>query len=185
MPKIICADCKAIETVEQAPPPMTRVLCSKCKAKPQVKPKGSKNDSSAKKGPRRNSPRKKHGTRVMLPIKCSECGKLDTLDYVPKGAAFNDVLCKECAAATFGPKSDWARIEGYKQQDAQKENQEHEFHCDECGRKDLLPFKPQPERTYLCSRCHYEHETPQHERIADREEAAPGIFIRRKSGEED
>lgn len=179
MPKIICAECKAIEDVEEAPSSMSGVLCSACKARgPRQQRSPKRAESPPRK--RRNIPRKQHGTRVMLPIKCSECGKLDTLDYVPKGADFDDVLCKECAAKTFGDKSEWAKIEGYKQKDAQKD-QEWEFHCDECGRKDILPFQPQPDRTYLCSRCHHEHETPSRERIAGRERAAGGVFIRRKS----
>lgn len=174
MPKIICAECKAIENVEEAPEAMARVLCSSCRAHGG----SAKKAQPPRKTKRRTIPSKQHGTRVMLPIKCSNCGKLDTLDYVPKGGDIDDVLCKACAAEAFGASSEWARIERYKKNDARKD-QDFEFHCDECGRKDLLPFKPQPDRIYLCTRCHHEHETPRHDRIAGRQKAVDGIFVRR------
>lgn len=118
----------------------------------------------------------------MLPITCSECGEKDTLDYVPKGAALDDVLCRACALKTFGPDSDWARIDRYKERDTQKE---YEFSCDECGRTDYLPFQPHKDRTYLCNLCRFDHETPSKGRLAGREKTAGGVFIRRRKPPEE
>ena len=33
----------------------------------------------------RKAPRRKHNTRVSMPINCAECGKREVLDYIPKG----------------------------------------------------------------------------------------------------
>lgn len=167
MPKIICARCKAIEDVKTLPEPGTTVLCTNCRLQ-------------GHKGPARkikSIPRKQHGTRVMLPITCSECGEKDTLDYVPKGAALDEVLCRSCALKAFGPDSDWARVVRYKEKDAKKE---YEFSCDECGRTDYLPFEPREDRTYLCNLCRFDHDTPSKDRLAGREKTAGGVFIRRR-----
>ncbi len=177
MPKIICANCKAIEDVEEAPPSMTAVLCSKCGVhQRKAKAKPSTNTR------RKSTPQKKHGTRVMLPITCVRCGKSDTLDYVPKGADLDDVLCSHCARQEFGTDSDWARID---RQKAKKSGKEYAFDCDECGRTDYVPFEPKEDRTYLCNYCMMDHDTPKKERLAGRQKAAGGVFIRRSSTSED
>ena len=168
MPKIICSQCKAIEDVDEAPEAAGAVLCTQCIA-----------EARQRRRPRKNIPRKQHGTRVMLPITCSECGAKDTLDYVPKGAALDDVLCRECASDQFGTDSDWARVQRAKQRE--DKNREYAFDCDTCGRTDYLPFEPHPERTYECNLCRLDHDTPSKERIANRKKAAGGVFIRRRS----
>ena len=171
MPKIICAKCKSIETVDEEPKTTESVLCSKCRSE------AAADRSSSRRGTDKNIPRKQHGTRVMLPITCAECGDTDTLDYVPKGADLDEVLCRKCAREEFGSDSDWARIERTKKREAGDD--EWEFECDDCGRTDVLPFEPKPDRDYQCNLCRLDHDTPTRERLADREQAAGGVFIRR------
>ena len=174
MPKIICSQCKAIEDVAEEPAADTSVLCSKCRMH---------TPSTARKVRKRKTiPRKKHGTRVMLPITCAECGGADTLDYVPKGADLDDILCRDCAREEFGTNSDWARIERKKKQEA---GAEWEFQCDTCGRTDYLPFEPKPDRIYDYNLCRLDHDVPSRERLQGREKAAGGVFIRRKSQDDD
>lgn len=169
MPKIICARCKSIEDVDEQPDAQEAVLCSDCRAVDE--------SESSQKRRRKKVPRKEHGTRVMLPITCAECGEADTLDYVPKGAKLDEVLCRDCAREEFGTDSDWARIERTKQREAG--DREWEFECDSCGRTDYLPFKPKPDREYECNMCRLEHDTPSPDRLSGREEAAGGVYIRR------
>lgn len=180
MPKIICAQCKAIEDVEEAPSSIEPVLCSECKvhARPTSKLEHASPSRRAKRK-FKSVPRRKHGTRVMLPITCAECGASDTLDYVPKGADLDDVLCSDCAREQFGTDSDWARIERKKSQES--DGGEWAFECDTCGETDYLPFEPKPEREYTCNLCRFDHDTPSRERLEGREKAAGGVFIRRNS----
>ena len=175
MPKIICARCKAIEDVDEETAARDTILCSKCEI-------ASRSKSRARSEKRKSIPRKQHGTRVMLPITCAECGEPDTLDYVPKGADLDDVLCGKCAQEQFGSDSPWARIDRKKK--GQKD-QEWEFECDECGRTDYLPFEPQPDRHYECNLCRLDHDTPSPERLSGKEKAAGGVFIRRNPTPED
>ena len=177
MPKIICARCKNIEDVEDAPTSSESALCSAF-----VKATASKNRATKK---RKSIPSKQHGTRVMLPITCAECGETDTLDYVPKGADLDDVLCRECALEQFGTDSAWARIEREKEAKRKRGHQEFEFECHQCGRTDYLPFEPQDDRTYDCNLCRLDHDTPSPQRLANREKAAGGVFIRRNTGSDD
>lgn len=175
MPRIICGQCKTIENVEETPPRGQKVLCSKCAASPRRVSEGPKK--------RKNIPRKSHGTRVMLPITCAECGKLDTLDYVPKGTKLEEILCSGCAQEKFGTDSDWARVDRAKEREAK--NKEWPFECSECGKTDYLPFEPYPDREFQCNMCRFEHEVPSHERLAGRKKAAGGVFIRRPKKDDD
>ena len=175
MPKIICAQCKAIENVAEEPSDDQSVLCSKCRMHSPA--------NARKRRKRKTIPRKRHGTRVMLPITCGECGETDTLDYVPKGADLDDVLCRECAREEFGTDSDWARIEQKKKREAG--GGEWKFDCDTCGRTDYLPFEPQPEREYECNLCRLDHDVPSPDRLKGREKAAGGVFIRRGLRDDD
>ena len=178
MPKIICAQCKSIEDVDEKPPATETILCSECKSYQRSTAGGER---TRKRRP--TVPRKKHGTRVMLPITCAECGETDTLDYVPKGADLDDVLCSECAREQFGTDSAWARVERRKKEEAKQ--REWKFECDECGRTDYLPFEPKPERHYECNLCRMDHDTPSPERLAGKRKAAGGVFIRRSTEPED
>ncbi len=171
MPKIICSKCKAIEEVDEQRAAAESVLCSECRAVDA--PTGD----SRQQRKRKSVPRKEHGTRVMLPITCAECGEPDTLDYVPKGADLDEVLCSECAREQFGTDSAWARIEQTKKRESGDE--EWEFECDECGRTDYLPFEPREDRHYECNLCRLDHDTPSPERLKGRKKAAGGVFIRR------
>jgi len=47
-----------------------------------------------------NKVRTVHGTRVARRIKCSACGKSDTIDFAPKDPT--KVLCRKCAFETYG-----------------------------------------------------------------------------------
>ncbi len=174
MPKIICTRCKNIEDVSEEMASEETFICSKCERAARKKSRASARQR------RKSIPRKQHGTRVMLPITCAECGETDTLDYVPKGADLDDVLCQDCAREQFGTDSDWARIERKKNK-RNKADKEWEFECDECGRTDYLPFEPQPDRHYECNLCRLDHDTPSPERLSGREKAAGGVFIRRNS----
>ncbi len=179
MAKIICAQCKSIEDVDDEPRAAETFLCSECR-----KADGSNaGKRSRKKEKSKSIPRKQHGTRVMLPITCAECGETDTLDYVPKGADLDDVLCSDCAREEFGTDSDWARIERTKEEEA--DDKEWRFECDECGRVDYLPFEPKPDREYECNLCRLDHDTPKKDRLSGREEAAGGVFIRRNRHTDD
>lgn len=173
MPKVICSECQSIKDVESRPESTIDFVCSDCK-------KGDRSSSpQGRKRKKKKIPRKDHGTRVMLPITCAECGQTDTLDYVPKGADLDDVLCSECARDQFGTDSDWARIDRAKEKESG--DKEWEFQCDECGRTDYLPFEPKDDRTYECNLCRLDHDTPSEDRLKDREVAAGGVFIRRNS----
>ena len=176
MPKIICAQCKAIENVQETPSSAGPVLCSSCR-------RVSRGKTSGAQRPRKNIPRKQHGTRVMLPITCAECGEPDTLDYVPKGANLDEVLCSKCAREEFGTDSDWARVDRSKQRESSRK--EWAFECAECGRTDYVPFEPHPERTYECNLCRLDHDTPSPGRLDGREKAAGGVFIRRRNPDKD
>ncbi|QDG52977.1 hypothetical protein FIV42_20175 [Persicimonas caeni] len=125
----------------------------------------------------RHSPRKKHGTRVMFPITCAQCGKKETLDYVPKGVALHEVMCSECVRTTYGEQSRWAQI---KETKAAEQKQEWEFTCEECGREDYLKFPPKPDRDYLCVRCFNEQEAPSRERLQGKQRVGRAVYIRTK-----
>lgn len=180
MPKVICTRCKSIEDVDDAPPSTEAVLCSDCR---QKKKRPGKTRRSSRKKRNQSVPRKDHGTRVMLPITCAKCGETDTLDYVPKGAALDDVLCRECAREEFGTDSDWARMDRTKKNES--DDDEWEFECDKCGRTDYLPFEPKPDREYQCNLCRLDHDTPSKERLQGRKQAAGGVFIRRGDDSDD
>jgi CxxC-x17-CxxC domain-containing protein len=120
--------------------------------------------------------RKKHGTRVAVQIVCSECGKQDTLEYMPKGVKLTHVLCSACMGRATDPDSEWSMIE--------KERKEArpldwEFLCSECGLKDYLPFEPHEDRFYECQRCLHDHEAPDPSRLAGKEEVKAHVFRRR------
>jgi CxxC-x17-CxxC domain-containing protein len=167
MPKVICAECKAIEDIDEAPASLTAFLCARCEARAAQPTKPSE----------KHIPRKKHGTRVMLPITCARCGKSDTLDYVPKGGDLDAALCGACAQQAFGDRKDWAKVQEEKKKDLRLE---HPFQCSQCGRTDYLPFEPRRDREYECNLCRFDHELPSPDRIKGRESAGSGgVFIRR------
>lgn len=187
MEKIICSKCKSIEEVEQAPASTEAALCSECrKEKSDGAPRSSDKHltkRSEQKTRDQSIPRKEHGTRVMLPITCMQCGETDTLDYVPKGADLDEVLCSDCARERFGSDSAWARIERSKQNETG--DREWKFECDECGRVDYLPFEPKPDRDYQCNLCRLDHDTPSKERLRGKQKAAGGVFIRRSHNDDE
>lgn len=131
-----------------------------------------------------NSPRKKHGTRVSFPIVCAECSKEEILDHVPKGVKFDEILCTTCMDERAGKDSTWATVRALK---AEEQRRSWEFRCAECEVVDTLPFKPDPEREYLCQRCFKDAPEPEVGGIADRaqlEKAGKGVLRRRKGSDD-
>ncbi|MBA2664018.1 MAG: hypothetical protein H0U74_17140 [Bradymonadaceae bacterium] len=165
---INCSLCNAEEDVPFQPREGSSVLCRKC-FKAQPKPAGP---------PKKHVPRTQHGTRVSLFIDCSECGKHDELDYVPKGTPMNEMLCNDCAAKRFGDASHWAEVSRAKESEARTE---WAFICDDCGREDYLKFAPMASRTYQCNRCFSDQEVPAKERLQDKAKLESNVFIRKRS----
>ncbi len=164
------------------------IICSLCGAKARVPFRPRKNEEvfcpdcfkfkrkDVNRQRQRKSPRKKHGTRVMFPIVCAQCGREETLDYVPKGVAMDEVLCSECVRTTYGDESRWSQITEQKQTEQQGE---WEFECAECGRQDYLKFPPKPDKDYLCVRCYNEQESPNTGRLRGKKRVGRTVYIRK------
>jgi CxxC-x17-CxxC domain-containing protein len=126
------------------------------------------------------APRRKHNTRVAFAIVCSECGKEDELDYVPKGVPMSEILCKKCMADVAGEKSRWALVEEQKSQEQRKKNR-WEFICADCGCLDQLPFEPHDDREYFCYDCYLRRQREEElERRGSKHDLGDNVFIRRR-----
>lgn len=181
MSTITCARCQVEEEVAFEPSPDARVLCSSCHARVREEALRVKEESKERpedKGPKKSPPRKKHGTRVFLPITCTACGKQETLDYMPKGGSLDEVLCSDCSMEKWGDKSRWADVARKKEKEQQKP--EYKFVCQDCGRTDYLGSPAMRGRTYSCARCFYEQEEPSKERLEGREAIEKSVFIRKR-----
>jgi CxxC-x17-CxxC domain-containing protein len=163
--EIVCSKCGQEDEIPIDPGEKSAVYCRDC-YKEAVREKQEREQSS---------PRKKHGTRVNLNIECAECGQEADLDYVPKGVPLDEVVCEEC----FESEAEGTRWEEVKRIKNQERTDEWVFECSECGREDVLNFEPEPNKDYQCTRCFYEHEEPDRERMENKEAAGPGVFIRR------
>lgn len=170
--RITCTLCGNKDKVPFRPKPDQDVFCGDCY---KYKREGVHRGRESK------APRVKHGTRVMLPIECALCGKNETLDYVPKGIALQDVLCSECMRSTHGEESRWKEIS---QKKVAEKKAEWTFNCSECGREDYLKFEPKPEEDYQCGRCFKEQHSPSPERLAGRKKVGPAVFIRKNRDKE-
>lgn len=169
------------------------ITCSLCGAKAQVpfRPRGNKDvfchrcfkfkREGVRKRREGNAPRLKHNTRVMFPIECAQCGREETLDYVPKGIGLDKILCSECVRTTYGDTSRWAEISEKKVDETQAE---WSFDCVDCGRKDYLKFPPDPEEDYLCVRCYHMQESPTPGRLAGKKRLGRAVYIRKSDKEE-
>jgi hypothetical protein len=180
MAKIICARCQVEDEVDFEPSEEARILCASCHDRIRLEAQRVKEEqtqSAPERGPKKPPPRKKHGTRIFLPIECTACGKKETLDYVPKGGSLDEVLCSGCALKKWGEKSRWAEVARKKEKE---QKTEFEFVCIDCGRIDYLGTPPMKGRTYQCARCYYEHEEPHKERLEDRERVEKSVFIRKR-----
>lgn len=170
---IVCTLCGEKARVPFKPRRDQKVFCPDCF-------KFKREEINKKK--QRQSPRKKHGTRVTFPIVCAQCGTKETLDYVPKGVALHEVMCSECVRAEHGEKSRWAQIRQTKESEQQAE---WSFDCAECGREDYLKFEPKPDQTYLCGRCYDEQEAPSRERLEGKKRVDEAVFIRKSDDKSD
>jgi CxxC-x17-CxxC domain-containing protein len=166
--EITCSKCGEEDTIPFEPTRGEAVYCHDCYVA----------DQREKERRERNAPRKKHGTRVSLQIECAACGKEAELDYMPRGKSLDELLCSDCFDQ--GEAGDrWREIRQHKR-DERKD--EWLFDCDECGRTDVLNFKPEPDEEYLCTRCFYNHAEPEPERVEEKEEIGEGVYIREDDG---
>ena len=123
----------------------------------------------------RKAPRRKHNTRVSMPINCAECGKREVLDSIPKGKKLDELLCSSCAQEALGKKSTWNEVRRQKQHEARTTWTKS---CDECGKKIILMMKPWPEREYYCNDCEHDHERGDKDALTDTEQVAHGVHKR-------
>ncbi|MFU8806484.1 MAG: hypothetical protein ACNA8W_21920, partial [Bradymonadaceae bacterium] len=88
MPTIVCSRCRIEEDVGFEPSPDATMLCESCHAQIREEAQRVKDQRAREEGgppaeaprpPKKMAPRKKHGTRVFLPIVCTSCGKEETL----------------------------------------------------------------------------------------------------------
>lgn len=144
-----CKRCGAEESVGFTPRDPNDLLCRDCFEETGGRTYDLSNLTKA--------PRRKHGTRVAFRISCAECGKDDELDYVPKGVPVDEILCKDCMLERSGASSRWALVEGEKDRE-QRRKKKHPVTCASCSNVEELPFKPQPDREYLCYVCYLDQE---------------------------
>lgn len=169
---IVCAKCGKEETLPFEPKNKKQeaMYCRECYQR-AVREKQQRE---------RSSPRKKHGTRVSLQIECAECGKETELDYVPKGVSLDEMRCEDC----FEEEAEGTRWEEIQRIKRKEHQDEWEIECAECGRPDWLNFEPDAGKDYYCTRCFYEHEEPNAERVQNKESVGHGVYIRRSEDDE-
>ena len=88
-----------------------------------------------------------------LEITCAECGTSFPFsereqDYYRERGLTHPKRCKPCRdarRANFGG--------GGSRQSGGGERERFEIVCDQCGKSDSVPFKPQPGRPVLCGEC--------------------------------
>lgn len=133
-----------------------------------------------------DAPRRKHNTRVTMNIVCAECGKDAELDYVPKGVAIADMKCAECISKLKGKDSQWGMVKEMKEREQSFGRKEHEIECNACGKMTMLPFRPDPSKTYFCKPCYENDGKPVVvHKEGQRESLGQNVFIRRPPGEGD
>lgn len=168
-----CPICGKVDTVHFKPKRPDELICSDC-----LEEHGSGHDFSKI----LNSPRRKHKTNVALPIICSDCGKEDILDYVPKGVPLYELKCGSCMFEAL-PESKWAEINQLKDREADKK---YSIACEKCGCDWELPFKPRPGKRYRCEACFDENDqSPEGPVMDDSETPEPwenrgGFRVRKK-----
>lgn len=125
---------------------------------------------------KRKAPRRRHGTRVSVPITCVECGKDEMLDYIPKGRKLTECMCTECAATALGKRSNWSKVRDQKRRE---DRNDWYVNCDECGVKLMLAMHPDPEKEYYCVSCEYDHSPAGENALRDSEHLAHGVHKRK------
>ncbi len=140
-----CSVCGKEDTVPFVPREGASLLCREC----QAVYKQVQQDKAA--AERAKIPRKAHNTRVSFPIVCPECGKEETLSYVPKGVPLSEVLCTECQSSKLGENSRYvAKAKEIEQERAPKV---YKVPCASCDEIILMTKKPWPGREYECESC--------------------------------
>jgi hypothetical protein len=160
MPTIVCDVCNKVDEIKFLPEEGAQVMCKVC-------------FKTVREERERSIPRKAHGTRVSFPIKCAECGKLETLDYIPKGH-MQDPLCTECAGAHFNDRMAFRATNKSKERDAKTS---WDATCMDCGRVELISSQPAPD--FLCSRCYNDHEQAAPNILKGTTQVAQGIHVRK------
>ena len=140
-----CSVCGTEDTVPFIPREGASLLCRGC----QAIYKQVQEDKAA--AERAKIPRKAHNTRVSLPIVCAECGKEETLSYVPKGVPLTEVRCTECQSSSLGEDSRY--VARAKEIERERSPKLHEVPCDTCGTIIRMKKKPWPGREYECESC--------------------------------
>jgi CxxC-x17-CxxC domain-containing protein len=129
------------------------------------------------------APRRKHNTRVTLNIVCADCGKEAELDYVPKGVSIPEMKCNECMAESQEDDSQWKLVQEMKEREQRSGKQLYEINCSACEKETMLPFKPDPAKTYFCKSCYENDGKPVGPTHKDEPKQSLGqnVFIRPKS----
>ena len=126
------------------------------------------------------APRKKHGTRVTFNFVCGWCGKNAVLDYRPKIAELDDILCEDCMEKN----EDSARWKIVREKKKMEEGLGlFPKNCDECGREEMLTRPTRRGVAYVCQRCKQQQATPNKERLEGAEKVNLGLKVRRKKKE--
>lgn len=164
--EIVCSKCGRDATVPFEPTEEgAAVYCRECYER----------DKRKRRERETNAPRKKHGTRVSIHVECAECGEETELDYMPRGKSLDEVMCPDCYEKE-GADERWKEIREHKELE---QNDEWTFECDECGRVDAINHKPKPNKSYLCTRCFYDHAEPSPDRVENKEAVGDGVYIRK------
>ncbi len=140
-----CYVCGEAGSVPFTPKEDATLLCRGC----QALYKQSQDEKEQE--TRRRIPRMAHNTRVSLPITCAECGKNETLTYVPKGVPLTQVRCTDCQSRTLGENSRF--VAKAKEIEKERSTALHEVPCDTCGATMMMKKKPWPGREYECESC--------------------------------
>ena len=157
----VCAECGDEDQVPFKP--QSDLVCKECMwAEKEIR--------------ERHAPRRQHGTRVLIEITCAQCGKRESLDYMPRGKKLDEILCTGCAGESFGKGSKWQRV---RQQKKKEQPRSWKVPCDECGKAIYLNLKPKEDRLNFCSSCFFDHVPAGRDAVKGAEPVAKGVLKRR------
>jgi len=155
-----CASCGV--TGEVPFKPENSVLCRDCmQAEREIR--------------RRKAPRRRHGTRVSIPITCVECGKEEILDYMPKGKKLDELMCSDCMSESLGKASRWSAVMKDK---SSSESRSWRVDCRGCGVDVFINSRPWPDRDYFCVSCENEFEPGNKDALEKAEKVGAGVHKR-------
>ena len=158
-----CAECGADDTVPFEP--RGQLKCSYCMR--------VEREERAERAPRR-----RHNTRVSVPIECTQCGAEEVLDYVPRGKKLNELMCTKCTEEELGGDSRWKQV---RREKAHEERSSWEVACAECRVPIYLNAKPWPGRDYICQACKIGAVPAGQDARRGTPEAVQGGLLRRRS----